>query len=189
MSDRERVFDDLYSAHDDPWNVCTSDYEREKYAATLAALPRERYGSVLEIGCSIGVMSAALAERCDTLLAVDVSAEALRHAKRNCTARNVRFDRLEVPESWPCGRYDLIVLSEVLYFLQAEEVDASARLSAGGLAPGGEIITVNWRGETDTPLTGDAAASRFVRAAEAGGLKVRHVDQREFYVIHVLSTV
>lgn len=188
MSERRRVFDALYRTDEDPWSVRTSRYERDKYAATLAALPRERYASALEIGCSIGVMSTALAARCDTLLAIDVSAEALCHARRNCTAPNVRFDQLEVPLDWPSGRYDLIVFSEVLYFLHGDEVDACAELSAGSLASSGGIVTVNWRGETDTPLTGDEAAARFVSAARRAGLRVRQVEQHASYVIHVLAS-
>ena len=36
-------FTALYAADADPWRFATSDYEREKYAATLAALPRPTY--------------------------------------------------------------------------------------------------------------------------------------------------
>lgn len=49
-------FDVRYAADPDPWNFAGSPYERDKYAATLAALPRERYASALEVGCSIGVL-------------------------------------------------------------------------------------------------------------------------------------
>ena len=54
-------FDQLYAVDDDPWQLATSDYEQAKYARTLAALPRSRYGSALEVGCSIGVLTTQLA--------------------------------------------------------------------------------------------------------------------------------
>ena len=63
-------FEALYAAAPDPWDFEGSDYERGKYAATLAALPQPRYARALEVGCSIGVLTALLAPRCDRLLAV-----------------------------------------------------------------------------------------------------------------------
>ncbi len=74
-------FDALYAADPDPWQFATSAYEREKYDATLAALPT-RIGSAFEIGCSIGILTRRLAERCNTLLAVDVAKAALAAARR-----------------------------------------------------------------------------------------------------------
>ena len=64
-------FEAIYQADADPWRFATSDYEREKYAATLAALPLQAYRSGFEVGCSIGVLTSQLARRCDRLLAVD----------------------------------------------------------------------------------------------------------------------
>ena len=84
-------FEDVYNAEDDPWNFAASEYEASKYAATLAALPGEHYESAFEIGCSIGVLTAQLAEKCESLLAVDVNDKALRQARRRCESLpNVR---------------------------------------------------------------------------------------------------
>ncbi|MFC7609312.1 SAM-dependent methyltransferase [Teichococcus aestuarii] len=58
-------FEALYAADPDPWRFRDSAYEAGKYAATLAALERPRYGRVLEVGCSIGVLTKQLAGRCD----------------------------------------------------------------------------------------------------------------------------
>ena len=79
-------FDHVYQANRDPWNFETSPYEREKYAATLAALPRPHYAKAFEIGCSLGVLTAQLAPRCGHLLAVDVSEAALAQARARCAA-------------------------------------------------------------------------------------------------------
>ncbi|RYI86437.1 MAG: hypothetical protein EON47_22590, partial [Acetobacteraceae bacterium] len=73
-------FDALYAATPDPWAFASSDYEREKYAATLAALPRPHYARVLEIGCSIGVLTRMLAGRGDAVVALDVAETALAAA-------------------------------------------------------------------------------------------------------------
>src|SRR4051812_50160637 len=64
-----RYFDELYAGERDPWEFETSAYEQAKYDATLAALPRPLYRRGLEIGCSIGVLTARLAGRCASLVA------------------------------------------------------------------------------------------------------------------------
>ena len=79
-------FDALYAASPDPLDFETSPYEAEKYAATLAALPRPRYRRALEVGCAIGVLTALLAPRCDALLALDGAEAALDRARRRVAA-------------------------------------------------------------------------------------------------------
>ncbi|WP_411701383.1 bifunctional PIG-L family deacetylase/class I SAM-dependent methyltransferase, partial [Conyzicola sp.] len=74
-------FDDLYGRHDDPWGFTDRWYEERKRAVTLASLPEQHYGSALEVGCSIGVLTSELAGRCSALLAVDVSRAAVEAAR------------------------------------------------------------------------------------------------------------
>lgn len=156
-------FDERYAADPDPWNFAGSPYEQAKYAATLAALPRPFYAAALEVGCSIGVLTAALAERCDALLALDVAEAALDQARTRCRDRSgVRLLRARVPGEWPEGRFDLILLSEVVYYLDAGDVAALAERVRAGLAPGGDVVLVHWTGETHYPLTGDEAADLFI---------------------------
>ena len=110
-------FDQVYQANRDPWNFETSPYERTKYAATLAALPRPHYAEAFEIGCSLGVLSAQLAPRCGHLLAVDVSEAALAQARARCAGLpQVEIRLLRVPEEFPSQQFDLILLSEVGYY-------------------------------------------------------------------------
>ncbi|MFZ3327782.1 MAG: SAM-dependent methyltransferase [Methylocella sp.] len=138
------AFEKLYAANSDPWNYRSSDYERQKYASTLESLSRHHYSSALEIGCSIGVMTKMLAERCDKLLSVDVVEHALRQARQRCAAEtHVEFARMRVPEDWPQGSFDLIVISEVLYYLSAADVDALIARLRNTSARGGEMILVS----------------------------------------------
>ena len=160
------VFDGLYARDPDPWDFHTSRYEREKYAATLAALPPGRFASGFEVGCSIGVLTRMLAPRCDTLLAADVSEAALAAARDGCAGlEHVDIRRLHIPAEWPTRPFDLIVLSEVLYFLGPEDLAATARLAATSLAPEGVALLVNWTGPTNCPCTGDEAAQTFMAAS------------------------
>ena len=166
LADRERGFDALYSSDPDPWGFETSAYEHAKYDATLAAIEGRRYASVLEVGCSIGVLSERLLRVSDRLVALDVSSVALETARARVPGAT--FVRAEVPHDWPAGAYDLVVFSEVLYFLEPAEVKAVARLAVRDLLPDGRIVLVNWLGECDMTLDGREAADLFVRTA---GLK------------------
>ena len=159
-------FDALYRADPDPWRFKTSDYERDKYRATLAALTRPRYPRALEVGCAIGVLTRQLAGRCDRLLAIDGSPTALAAAEAECAGLDaVEFSCRTVPAGFPEGRFDLIVLSEVLYYLVPADLEIVATRCFDALRPGGEIILCHWLGETDYPLTGDAASELFGAAA------------------------
>lgn len=156
-------FDRLYARDPDPWCFETSAYEDRKYTATLDALPAQRYARALEIGCSIGVLTARLAPRCDELLALDVSRKALAAARQRCRGmKQIRFTTGQVPRDWPVGRFDLIVLSEVLYYFDLTDLDRLATRVETSLVPGGTLQMVHWLGETDYPLPGDTAVEHFV---------------------------
>lgn len=157
-------FDALYAADSDPWRFATSEYERGKYAATLAALPRPHYARALEVGCSIGVLTAELAGRCDHLVALDAAAAPLRTARERALPQ-VEFHHMAVPRDWPDGDFDLILLSEVVYYLDLPDVGRLASTVEKSLRPGGDLMLVHWTGPTDYPLSGDAAAEAFIAAA------------------------
>lgn len=159
-------FDALYAADPDPWGFETSAYEDAKYTATLAALARPRYPSAVEIGCSIGVLTARLATRCDSLLGIDVADAALARAAARCASQpHVGFARSSLPDAPPPGRFDLIVFSEVLYYFDATGLARLAAATFAMAAPHAEIMLVHWLGPTpDYPLTGEAAANAFITA-------------------------
>ena len=180
-------FDRLYASDPDPWKFATSEYERDKYAATLAALPRPRFARAFEVGCSIGVLTRQLAARCDAILAVDVAEAALQGAAARCQDQpHVQFARMVVPQDWPPGAFDLILFSEVLYYLDDADRAAAARLSLRSLLPGGSIILVNWHGPTDGFCTGDDAAEAMA-AACAPALRPVFQQRAEKYRLDVLS--
>lgn len=158
MSRLEReYFEDLYAASEDPWDFATSDYEREKYDRTLTALGGRRFDRALEAGCSIGVFTEKLAPYCNELLAIDASQKAIALARERLSdTPNVRVERRTLPEETPEGYFDLIVASEILYYLDRPTMLAALKKLEGVLAPGGSLLAVHWRRETRTyPLQGD----------------------------------
>jgi len=142
----DAVFDRVHGDAPDPWGVDGSWYEERKRDLTLAALPRRRFRQALEVGCSIGALTAQLASRCDSLLAVDASAVALASASRRLgAAPNVRIARAELPEAWPEGRFDLVVVSEVGYFLSPERLRRLVTRVEASLTDNGVVVLCHWR--------------------------------------------
>jgi predicted TPR repeat methyltransferase len=141
-------FDELYAKDPDPWEFETSEYERAKYDATIAALEGRRFATGLEIGCSIGVLTQHLKPHVDELLAIDVAEFALERARERNP--DVRFERREIPEEYPPGRFELTVCSEVLYYLDVPAFEATLELLTGTL------LSVHWRPPTQNyPFGGD----------------------------------
>ena len=179
-------FERLYQTDADPWRFASSAYEAEKYAATLAALPAGRFTRCFEVGCSIGVLTRELAQRCDGLLGVDVAETALVQARVRCADQPwVTFEAMAVPEAWPEGEFDLILFSEVLYYLGIPGLHAAARRTLASLSPGGTVVLVNWRGNTDGACTGEEAADLFT-ADVAPRLRTVTMERAEKYRLDVL---
>jgi SAM-dependent methyltransferase len=158
-------FERLYQGSPDPWGYRTSDYEREKYATTLAALPERSPGLCLEVGCSIGVFTGLLAACCEHVVAIDFSLGALRLARRHLQGvGNVDLLRAGFPEETPPGSWDLIVCSEVLYYLQEPALDEAVGWLEAQLAYGASVLAVSWRGVgREEPLLGDEVHDRLAR--------------------------
>ena len=150
-------FENIYRKSDDPWDFQSSLYEAGKYDETLASLPREHYRNGLEVGCSIGVLTARLAERCDRLLSLDISESALERARQRCAAMShVRFAQMQVPREMPEDLYDLVVISEVAYYWQQKDLERAMTALAARQSSGGHLVLVHYTLPVpDYPMTGD----------------------------------
>lgn len=156
-------FEDLYREHGDPWSFETSPYERAKYDHSLASLPDGQFAWALEVGCANGVLTQRLAPRCRRLLGVDVSATALAQARTRCAALpQVTFEERRLPADAPGGRFDLVLLSEVIYYWDSTDLARMATYLRDALLPGGHVLLVHWTGETDYPKSGDAAVAELL---------------------------
>jgi predicted TPR repeat methyltransferase len=150
-------FERLYAESPDPWDYDSSEYERGKYAATLAALDGRVYQRGLEVGCSIGAFTELLAQHCEALTALDFSARALALAAGRLREQaHVRLLEASFPEQVPAQRWDLVVCSEVLYYLDRETLERAVAWLRERLLEGTTVLAVDWRGPTTTePHDGD----------------------------------
>jgi SAM-dependent methyltransferase len=182
-----RYFEDMYTTSPDPWRFETSWYEQRKYALTVDALPRPRYRSAFEPGCSIGVLSALLAPRCERLLSTEIIGSALDRARARLTpSPHVRLEQRAIPEQWPAERFDLLVLSEIAYYFDAVTLRHIVDLATSSMEGGATVVAVHWRGRTDYPLSGDRAHEILDEDGRLHGL-VHHVEPE--FVLDVWQTV
>jgi SAM-dependent methyltransferase len=153
-------FDRMYATTDDPWGFEVSWYERRKYAVTLALLPQARYGCAYEPGCSNGALSELLQARCDRLYASELVPRVADRAR----ARLAQHDHVEVrtaafPDWWPGDELDLVVLSEIAYYLTDAGRAEAERAIETSLVTGGDLVAVHYTGETDYPMRGEDVAN------------------------------
>lgn len=181
----DSAFDDLHRDNDDPWSVVTSWFERRKRRVTLAALPDERYGRVLEIGCSVGLLAHELSARCDDLVALDrsdVAVERARHRLRDVP--HAQVEPAVVPHDWPTGAFDLVVISEVGYFLSPFELEGLLARVRSSLKPHGHVVLCHWRHPiVGWPLDGDRVHDLW-RAASAQEPLVVHRERDFLLEVH-----
>lgn len=157
-------FERLYREDPDPWQFASSDYEDRKFTLTLASLPRRDYRYGFEPGCSFGVLTARLAMRCGRLLAADVVPDVVDRARAALAGwPHVEVERRAIPEQWPDGPFDLVVLSELGYYFTSTELDTIVDRATDTLGTGGDLVAAHWRGTTDYPLTAEEVHARIDR--------------------------
>lgn len=152
-------FESMYSERTDPWGFDDLWYERRKFAITVACLPRPRYERAFEPGCANGALTELLAERCDRVDATELLDDVAERARQRLRHRpNVAVEVGEFPTNWPDGTGDLVIWSEIAYYLN--ELGAQRAISglADWLRPDGDLVAVHWLGDTDYPRRGDAIA-------------------------------
>lgn len=150
-------FEAMYRRDDDPWRFASKPEELLRYAAIISALAGRRYRRAFEPGCSVGVLTEALAGICDAVEAQDLSATAVERARAQ-TARvsgvNVAVGSLA--DGLPPGSFDLLVLSEIGYYFTPREWGALLERLIAPLPPGATVLASHWLGRSvDHVMHGD----------------------------------
>lgn len=167
-------FDELYKNSDDPWEYEQRWYEERKRQICLALLLKPVYSKVLEIGCSNGIFSQHLAPRSKQLVCLDANSKAVQLAQaRLAHLPHVNVIQQHIPEQVPAGLFDLIIISEILYYLEAEALSKLIEKVENSLTPQGIVLCCHWRYPIDGfTLTGD---------------QVHHVLKQQFTLHHYLT--
>ena len=158
----DAYFDRMYAASADPWQLQERWYERRKFAITLALLPHPRYRHAFEPGCSVGVLTEQLAGRCDHVTATDIVPAALdaTHRRLSQAGRREHVTLLcrSLDEAWPSTDFDLVVVSEVGYYLKEAALREMLDRELPRLTNAATVVAAHWRHRVaDYPLTGDHA--------------------------------
>ena len=146
MTPNREEFPKLFEKEDAPGGFKPRWYEARKRDLTLASLPRQHYKRGYEPGCANGELAAALAPRCDQLLVSDGVSAALAHARQRLQGfAQVRFLQGWVPDNWPPGKFDLIVFSEIGFYLDTAQLTTLIRQMKTALEADGTLLACHWR--------------------------------------------
>ena len=138
-------FERKFRENIDPWDYTNSQFEHFKRKVLLQACGHNKHGRVLELGCAIGETTRFLAPLALRLQAVDGSPTAISEARRRVRCAHVRFIRATLPGQMPAGPFDLIVVSEIAYYLSASDLTVLGKRLAIAAAHGGRIVLLHHR--------------------------------------------
>lgn len=195
LSNRRRRFDHLLA--NDVW-----DFEKpttiERYDRTLAAVEpfaESLWGDALELGCGIGVFTALLSQRCQTVVATDISTVGCERTRQRCASLgNVHVRILDLREDSIEGTYDLVFAMDVLECIHGvSSVRAIASKIAGALREKGLLVITMSRLPKEMRqawwarwlIEGGDALTDFLHGKH--GLHLVHRDLYEKYLVAVLQ--
>ncbi len=182
------IFDETFRENSDPWGYTTNFNEISKFRATIRALPKVQFKNAFEIACAIGVLTEKLAPKCDRLLSVDYSEVGLVEARKRCRdLPQVRFERMQIPQQFPTEKFDLILFSEVGFFLTMADLLETKQKIIDGLLPGGYLLMVHYRATAGDYfiLDGETVHDTFVQDS-ASSLKHLGDPRKKFFMIDLV---
>ena len=147
----------MYRESEDPWNFATDAYEANRYDTIMRLIGERTFRRVFEPGCSIGILTQRLAHIATRIEAMDISPTAVERAGvRVACHQNVAVTLGSLPANIPDGCFDLIVLSEVGYYMDELTLRGLMDQLVRRLERHGELLAAHWLGVSpDHELSGD----------------------------------
>ena len=151
LNDRT-YFEQLFASQPNPWKY-NSEYEQVKYEQTLSLLPQKPIRQALELACAEGHFTLQLAPHVENLVAADISQIALDHTAQRCEEfQHIRYQQVDIAKDPIPGTFDLIVCSEVLYYMGSKsDLDVVAQKMASALQPDGYLLMAHAHAVVDEP--------------------------------------
>jgi SAM-dependent methyltransferase len=185
-----QAFEDKYRAQPDPWSTQSKAYEAAKRERTIAACGPGPLGDVCELGAGLGLLAAEIAPRCTSLLALDAAPTAIAAAQERLAPFPHAEARVaELPDGLPAGPLDLVVASELLYYLPEPAFAAVLAWLVRTLRPRGRVVAVQWMGSApDLARSADATGAALVALPELASASVDYGgDASAHYRLDVLE--
>lgn len=137
-------FEALFQTDPDPWDYESSRFEAHKRKVLLNHIGLRSRGRVLELACANGVTTQALMRCALRTTALDASATALSQAEtRLKDADRLRLMHAKLPGGMPRELFDLIVVSEIVYYLRRDAYTRLAMEILSRIAPGGRVLVLH----------------------------------------------
>ena len=157
------VLDDLHAHDQDPWGVDRRWYELRKRRLLAAMLPRERFAAPWRSGARPGRSPTSWPPGATSSSRSTAAPTPWRPrdvgwpGSATCRSSSGRSRQW-----WPAGAFDLVVVSEVGYFLSPRDLDRLVDRIATTLADDGVVVLCHWRHPVaGWPLDGADVHARF----------------------------
>jgi len=173
-------FDTLFTQSADPWDYDVAPYEQVRFARTIAALDGRQFRQGLEVACAAGSLTEMIAPHCNHLLALDASRAALDHARRRLAPwPHVDIRLARMPEQLPEGRFDLIMLSDMLYYLGLSGLQNFLATLIERAEPDAMIVLVDYLGPMGIAINGEKAAEASIALARLRGWRLTRHERND----------
>lgn len=145
-----RTFFEFKYIKKDPYLTTIDEKEIIKLEKSFDLVKDSRYKNILDIGCGEGYLVEKLIPLADRIVALDISKLALQRAeKRIRKDAHIDFIQKDILKYKPGENFDLIICSEILYYLQLEDVKTIAGKLIEWISPNGKLLLVNVYSKTE----------------------------------------
>lgn len=139
-----RIYDLAYRLRNDLFEIEGSEYEQHKLNRLIGVIRQRRYKTVLDVGCGIGILAEKISPFCQQIIGIDFSPKAISLAEKRCkNLENVSFLERDIRTFDFQGDYDLVIFSEVLYYLEDRFIERIVHRLKKNLPDSARIIIVD----------------------------------------------